>query len=369
MSSDAILEEAQKVAEAYNRIRNDNGYKDVPQNLLGSDLRNSFFCGHNLDTLAEADPDKTSIVTGFGAVSSPTAGTLSMILKAIALQKQTGCHTEIIISDLGAFVARPRKFEEISLYAKRYETFIESLGFDTKRGTIRTQINQELLSVCAKVQHELNTEDYDAHQNPAKTLYQAEGIRSNNHQCIASAAFTVSDIIKPLFNSELVEGDKGSKDNVLVIMGIDEHYFPKLAEIAVQRIQKSEPDIISQKPTISAAFTKLIKGFYPYPKMSKSQPESSLNVGDSIEEIKRKILQTVSENQEAILGMMTLASTWTQEEIAEAKAAFEKRDKNPNEWQQQKAKYLDHFMDIAKKWKLAEKKHPSPFLNDRSKGR
>lgn len=98
---------------------------------------------------------------------------------------------------------------------------------------------------------------------------------------IQDGLYTISDVINSHFNG---------KKRVLVIAGLEEYYFLNLARIVIERLKKVYPDrFISPVSDIGALYTKLIQGFYPFLKMSKSIPESSINVDDSETVLKRKI--------------------------------------------------------------------------------
>ena len=77
--------------------------------------------------------------------------------------------------------------------------------------------------------------------------------------------------------------------------------------------------------------------------MSKSIKASSINLGDSEEELYEKIVNCGKRNEEVILQMITLSSNWNYEEVKNAKIAFYNRDKEYNAWMNYKLKYFEFF--------------------------
>ena len=84
--------------------------------------------------------------------------------------------------------------------------------------------------------------------------------------------------------------------------------------------------------------------------MSKSIKESSINLGDTLEELYEKIVRCGKRNEEIILQMMILASNWNRNEVEKAKNAFENREKNYSLWLYYKRKYYNFFADIKRLW-------------------
>src|SRR3989344_475914 len=108
--------------------------------------------------------------------------------------------------------------------------------------------------------------------------------------------------------------------------------------------------LVSADAEIGALHGKLISGFFPYVKMSKSIPDSSINLGDSEERLYKKIIKCGQKNEEIILQMIILASNWNHERINRAKNAFKNISGNYEEWEIIKYEYLDFFIKIKKLW-------------------
>ena len=84
--------------------------------------------------------------------------------------------------------------------------------------------------------------------------------------------------------------------------------------------------------------------------MSKSIKESSINLGDTEEEIYSKIVNCGSRNEEVILQMMVLASNWSHDIITKAKKAYENMSNDYDKWFEFKNYYYNFFISIKKLW-------------------
>jgi tryptophanyl-tRNA synthetase len=87
--------------------------------------------------------------------------------------------------------------------------------------------------------------------------------------------------------------------------------------------------------------------------MSKSIPESSINLDDSLEDLERKILRCDSEDEKIILQMINLVSDWDLEKINKANMAFREMSKK---WIDFKKDYLEYFIGLKKAWERTENK-------------
>ena len=176
-------------------------------------------------------------------------------------------------------------------------------------------------------------------------MYKRLNILGNDYSTMVSQAYTVADIVLPIIRDK--------KKGVIVPAGLEEHLYPFLARVAIERIKNKTGGInnlVDKDAKVGALYGKLIGGLFPYVKMSKSIKESSINLGDTIEEIYSKIVDCGSRNEEVILQMMILASNWEQDIINNAKKAFENRNNNYEEWLYFKKKYYKFFIEIKKLW-------------------
>lgn len=87
--------------------------------------------------------------------------------------------------------------------------------------------------------------------------------------------------------------------------------------------------------------------------MSKSIPESSINLDDSLEDLERKILRCNPKDEKIILQMINLVSDWDLGKINKTNMAFKEMNK---EWIKFKKEYLEYFIDLKKTWEETEDK-------------
>lgn len=300
-------------------------------------LKNKFSCHYQLEKFNEVNKSKQHLVTGFGPTNAPTGGTLSVILRALFFEKETGFDSTIIISNLGAFNSRNINIEKIDYLTQRFIKFIRSLGY---KGELRTHNDFDLLVAASLTSKVLTVRDFLKNEEATVNLYKKLGILGKDFPVFIDANYTVTDILLPIILLK--------KERVLVFVGVEEYYFPKLANIVLQRFDKYYPgQFIPKNAKVSAIFGHLILGLNGFPKMSKSIPESSINLDDSCQDLKRKILRCSPEDEKVILQMMTLVSDWDINKINSAFDAFREKGKK---WIEYKEEYLDYFIEIKKKW-------------------
>ena len=285
-----------------------------------------------------------ALVTGFGPTNPPTAGTLSSIFKILEMQRETGIYTHIIISELSALNSRQKPLDELFKYTNQFINFINKLGFDEKNGEIRTHNFLDHSRTFSIISSVFRISDF-ADGEATDEMYKRLNILGNDYSTIVSQVYTVADIVLPIIRDK--------KKGVIVTAGLEEHLYPYLAKVCIERLKKKSggvSNLIDKNAKIGALYGKLIGGLFPYVKMSKSIKESSINLGDTKEELFKKIVECGKRNEEVILQMIILASNWNYNEIENAKIAFEKRANDYSNWLLYKKKYYNFFLDIKKLW-------------------
>lgn len=332
----------------YTTIAKDTQVRGLQENYLEA----RFLFSDTLEKFDEVPVDDQAIITGFGPTNAPTAGTLSVMLKVIGLHKRIGCATEIIISDLGAFLSRNNSWQELSHYAEVFQKFVDRLVDDSDNIVVRTHIDKGNLSLAPLInEYLLTTDDFLKNKEITEILYEELGLLGNRFGIIADSTFTVCDILKPFFNQDIAKSNIFGKRRVLVVAGIEEHYFPRLATIAINTLKNRFGDeLIHNDTAVSALFTKLIPGFPPYPKMSKSIPDSSINLADTEDEIVQKIVHAPRSHDMCIFEMIMQASEWDDYELSKAKSAFTRRNSTPNAWNKVRIAYAEDFIKYSKIW-------------------
>lgn len=346
---DHALKEARMDRDFVQNIILKEGYSTINKSVaIGSVsdfnfLKNKFSCHYNLDKFNDVPKSKQHFVTGFGPTNAPTGGTLSMILRAIFFERETGIDSTIIISNLGAFNSRNIALDKIGYLTERFIKFIRSLGF---KGELRTHNNFNLLVASSLTSKVLTVKDFLENEEVTTNLYKNLGIQGKDFPTFVDANFTVADILLPCILEK--------KERILVFVGIEEYYFPKLANLVIQRFNRDyQKQFVPENVLVTAAFGHLIEGLNGFPKMSKSIPESSINLDDSTEELKRKILECNPKDEKIILQMINLVSDWDLKKINRANIAFENKT---NDWLKFKKDYLEYFIGLKAAWEKTEDK-------------
>lgn len=333
-----------------NSIIDKHRYKKFPDNLdilgygLKGELNDKYSCYDGIKELKNFTKEELAIVTGFGPTNSPTAGTLSSIFKVLQLQKETGIYTHIIISELSALNSRQKPLDELFEYTTQFVNFIKKLGFDDTNGEIRTHNfldHSRTFSIISSVFKVTDFADGEA----TDEMYKRLNLLGNDYSTMISQAYTVADIVLPIIRDK--------KKGVIVPAGLEEHLYPFLARVSIERLKEKEgglSNLVDKDAKVGALYGKLIGGLFPYVKMSKSIKESSINLGDSKEEIYSKIIKCGKRDEEVILQMMVLASNWDQNVINEAKQAFENKENDYNKWLKFKEEYYSFFINIKTLW-------------------
>jgi len=330
----------------YTEFPNDIRLHDYGEN---NEMNSRYLCYHNLEIFNKIHVNESAIVTGFNPCNSPTAGTLSAIFRILELQKYTGIYTHIIISELGALNSRQNTLNELIKNTHQFINFIKNLGFDEKKGEIRTHNHHDHARVFALVSSVLSTEDFLNNLEITNETYSRLQLLGNDFSKMVNQAYVLADIILPIA--------RDNKRGVIVPVGLEEHHHPHLARIVLDRMMLKKggvDNLIRDDVEIGALCGKLIKGFFPYIKMSQSIPDSSINLGDSSKELYRKIINCGKRNEEVILQMMILASNWDSPKLEEAKNAFKNMTADYKRWEEKKHEYLKFFIEIKTLWEKSK---------------
>ena len=327
-----------------------HNYKRFPANIningfgINNELEEKYICYDQIEEISEINPKDIAIVTGFGPTSAPTAGTLSSIFKVLELQRETGIYTHIIISELSALNSRQKPLDDLFRYTYQFIAFIKKLGFDESNGEIRTHNFLDHSRTFSIISSVFRVEDFSDGE-ATDEMYKRLNLLGNDFSTMVSQAYTVADIVLPLIRDR--------KKAVIVPAGLEEHLYPYLAQVAVNRMKNKTGGVnklVDPNAKVGALYGKLIGGLFPYVKMSKSIRESSINLEDSNEEIYEKIVNCGKRNEEIILQMISLTSDWKHEEVQKAKKAFDNKEADYSEWLNYKKKYYDFFINIKKIW-------------------
>lgn len=280
------------------------------------------------------------VITGFGPTNAPIAGTLSVMIGIVELQEGLGASTTVVISDLGAWNSRNIAWDDLCCYRERMTRFLVTLGFDTARGTIRTHLDVGNLVRSGRIARYLGLKDFDRHQEEFLELYGSHGLLGSGTGLMVDALYTVADILQPI---------EQGRDAVLVVSGLEESYFTKLARLVIQHQQREMPTL-SWAGEIGALYFRVVRGLAGYPKMSKSILASAIHLGLTETELERRVLSTSDSDQAAVLDAIDLASGWPGADRAEARATFAALPTSANAWMKLKQRYLETFRGFAQLW-------------------
>lgn len=274
--------------------------------ISSRNLKYKWLCHYNGNVFAEAlRSNKNCIVTtGIGLSGVPHLGTLSQILRAIFLQ-QNGLKVQIVLGDLDSYNARNQPLDVVLERAEKYREFIKNLGFDDKQGILRTQYNNEqVLKTAYLISKSLKDKDFKEAEEDLSELYQKKGI-------YLGIEFPVKQAILLMTADFIHLGKENNYSNVLIMLGLEEHLYVQIANKVIERMQYPF--------MISSMYSRIIKGFNGYPKMSKSIPESSITVDMPFEQMYDIILNHegdyVSPMDSVVYQMMCAVSYYTPDEL------------------------------------------------------
>lgn len=331
-------------------IIDEHNYKRLPDNIdvlgygINGELNDKYSCYDGIKELSDFSKNDLALVTGFGPTNPPTAGTLSSIFKILEMQRETGIYTHIIISELSALNSRQKPLDELFNYTNQFINFIKKLGFDETNGEIRTHNFLDHSRTFSIISSVFKVSDF-ADGEATDEMYKRLNLLGNDYSTMVSQAYTVADIVLPIIRDK--------KKGVIVTAGLEEHLYPFLARVSIERLKEKSGglnNLVDKDAKIGALYGKLISGLFPYVKMSKSIKESSINLGDTLEELYEKIVECGKRNESVILQMMILASNWDYSEIENAKEAFNNRERDYTTWHNIKKKYYKFFVEIKELW-------------------
>lgn len=334
-----------------NKTIEDNGYIRFPNNLTiysygtNGELNDKYLCyTSNINKILEFNKKDIAIVSGFGATNSPTIGTISMMLKLIELQRCTGLYTYVIINDLGSINTRKIDPLHVLKLTEHFKDFLVKLGFDTSNGEIRTHNDIDHARTFSLISSMIKLSDFAKNTEATDDTYNRLNLRGNDFSAMVDHVYTATDVLLPIL--------KDKKKGIIIPCGLEEFYHANIGGIAIGRMLESDyyKSFIPEGIEIGALYSKLIDGFYPYFKQSKSIEGASIYVGDSKNIIKNKIMDCLEINECVIMQMIEQGTNWSKEHINNAKHAYDNRNLNPKTWKDIKQKFCDWFLSIKDIW-------------------
>ena len=307
-------------------------------NINSKILQYKWLCHYNGNEFSKAlrDSQKCIVTTGIGLSGTPHLGTLSQIMRAIFLQKN-GLKVQIVLGDLDSYNARNQSLDVVIERAEKYRKFIKKLGFDDEKGILRSQYNNdEILKTAYLISKVLKDQDFKDAEEDLSELYKRKGI-------YPGIEFPVKQAILLMTADFIHLGKYDGYSNILIMLGLEEHLYVQIANKVIQRM--------NYPFRITSMYSRIIKGFNDYPKMSKSIPESSITVDMSYEKMYDMIMNQEGEYNtpidSVVYQMMCAVSYYTPDELD---IIYEKCMKNGTEWKQIKKQYVTMLFDICKIW-------------------
>lgn len=298
----------------------------------------NWLCGYNLEAEVVCDISKenTLVTLGVGTNHEPHIGTISQILRGIYFQKK-GYKVQIILGDIDSYNSRSSSIANVTRNVEKYANFIENLGFDTRLGIIRNQLDHaEIMRTAFLISPKIQDEDFQDVEESIFQYYEKLGIYSG-------MSFAVKQAILLMFSDFIHEGFIGNYKNIIVLSGIDEHpYVPKANNIA----RRLDLDV-----NICGLFSSIIRGLNGQPKMSKSLRGSSITAGMTEKEILKIITQlpeeTAGHNNSIAYQIMSHILLSDNKTLS----LFAKHcDSDPITWAKDKVDFAHDLSLICKKW-------------------
>ncbi len=316
---------------------------DAPQPLarLGR-LLHRFSHSDSAEHVVDPAVQGLQVVTGFGPTNAPTAGSLSVMLGIIELQRALDCPVTVVISELGAWNSRNVAWSNLIAVRDQMMAFLRHLGFDETSGTLRSHLDFGNLARAGKIARFLTREDFLDNRESLLELYDSHGLLGSEVGIVVDSLYTVADILGPA---------EGGARHILMVSGLEEAYFTELARLVLRRQAVAGDLSLGWQATVGALYFRVLEGLAGYPKMSKSIPDSAIHVGMTPDDVAARICTDDPASQAPLLSAIQLASGWPIDQITTAEYAYAQRDDDPGPWRAVQRDYLETFLDFAERWR------------------
>ncbi|GLI03650.1 nucleotidyl transferase family protein [Phytohabitans aurantiacus] len=299
---------------------------------------------HLDDAVTVLDPEvrnSLAVVTGFGPTNAPTAGTLSVMLGAVELQRRLHAPMTVVISDLGAWNSRNVPWSTLVRVRDQMFAFLAALGLDVDKAHLRSHLDHDNLIRAGRIARYLSRSDFQENRESLLELYADHGLLGSETGVVVDSLYTVADVLAPF--------DSGAT-NILMVSGMEEAYFTDLARLVLNRQAEAGDLSLGWSGQIGALYFRVLEGFAGYPKMSKSIPVSSIHLNMAPSEIADRIMSDDEASQPAILSAIELSSGWDGTDVDRARVAFVERAVHPDAWRKVRREFGDTFVQFAGLW-------------------
>lgn len=243
--------------------------------LNAETLNARYLCHHNGQRFLHATPERRIVTTGFGMSGVAHLATVSHILKMIELQR-AGERCQIVLGDLDAYNGKVKPYPEVRELTEQFRDFTLRLGFDAAAGILRSQEGfLPALETMYLLGRYVQQVDFDTAEEDNHGYYAERGLVDPTMTLRRALSLT-------LMAADFVAVGQ-DHDAALVVLGVDEHRYVQFAQKVVGRLDAHAP--LRADFALTAAYTRMVRGFGGHPKFSKSIPGSAIDVTMSGEQV------------------------------------------------------------------------------------
>lgn len=341
-----------RLTDYYHELREQHGYASVDSALGGisaAEARRRFAFADGLDS-ATVDAENTLVSTGISVTGPPHIGTLGQLLTTLAL-RDAGFDVRTVFADLVVYHVHGVSIEKARALAERYREFALALGFDSDVLHVQSETYDVLHTAQLLARyHDFGENDEDVSEPPAFETALADAYDAAGESPISSVETAESTEFGRKHASHLLVADQlhplvtGEYETVIFVGGADNH---RLAA-GIREVLESSP----YSGTLAGLYTRLIRGYEGYPKLSKSIPASRFTLDASPERIRERVMNPDEEYghpaDSLVFQMVCLASPYSTEEIDSLRAACAAGNET---WERAKAEYAEWLIGVADAWK------------------
>jgi tryptophanyl-tRNA synthetase len=306
---------------------------------LDADTLNArYLCHHHGEHYLDAAPQRRIVTTGFGMSGVPHLATVSHILKMIELQRG-GERCQIVLGDLDAYNGKAKPYTEVRELAERFREYTLRLGFDPNAGTLRSQESHlPALEAMYLLGRYVEQADFDAAEEDNHGYYVDRGLVD------ATMTFRRALSLSLMAADFLAVGQ--DHDAVLVMLGVDEHRYVRFAQQARARLDEHVP--LRADFALTAAYTRMVRGFGGHPKFSKSIPGSALDVTTPPEDVHRLLSTEPNIPEEsATYQLMCQLPRYDAATLLDLHGHCRRADRA---WQLEVGEFADYVIDLISLW-------------------
>lgn len=248
--------------------------------LSAAELNVRWLCHHRAPDFLATPQTSRIITTGFGMSGVPHMGTVSQI-RGITRLQDGGERCQIVLGDLDAHNGKGRSLDQTRELADRFAGFCRRMGFNDTTGILRNQFND---IGCLRNMYLLgfyaDDADFDRAEEDNHGYYASMGIVDDRMTFRRKVSLS-------LMAADFVTLGQDF-DAVLVMLGVDEHKYVRFTREVAQRF--GQDTSLRGNFTLASTCSRLTSGFGGHPKMSKSIPDSSINMTSTPEEIVARVM-------------------------------------------------------------------------------